>query len=66
MWPYHLRVSVSLPQGLPSRGQGGCRRGGCLPAQVSAIFSCLAPIEVQGVTLCIFAVLKSVEKVQKL
>ena len=34
VWPHHLRVSVSLPQGLPPRGPGGCGRGGGLPTQV--------------------------------
>ena len=32
--PHHVRVSLTLPEGLPARGQGGCGRGGGLPAQV--------------------------------
>ena len=32
--PHHVRVSLPLPEGLPARGQGGCGRGGGLPAQV--------------------------------
>ena len=36
VWSHHLWVSVPFPQGLPSRGQGGCRCRGCLPSQVFA------------------------------
>ena len=37
MRPHHLWVSVPLPQGLPTRGQGWFGRRGCVPSQVDIL-----------------------------
>ncbi|XP_069680546.1 calcium-activated potassium channel slowpoke isoform X3 [Periplaneta americana] len=41
MWSHHLRVGITLPQGLPSRGPRGCGCGGGISTQVHEADACL-------------------------